>query len=291
MRILITGATGFLGQHMLPMLGAHEVFAISRSSQNKNQYPANINWIEMNLSEAFDISKLPEQMDAVIHLAQSDQYRNFPDGAADMFKVNVAAPAVLLNWAQKAGVSRFVAASSGTVYEPFTGPMTEDAKTSPPGYYGASKLAAETLALAYEGVFNVSQLRVFFLYGPGQQGMMIANVIKAVKQGETLTLPHDCDGLEFVPTFVEDVARVFVQACEEGWSGVYNVAAPHKVSFKQLIEHIGKAVGRDPKIERIKTENPVAIVPNLDKISTRIDVDSFLTLQQGLENIVALERI
>ncbi|MBL4886612.1 MAG: NAD(P)-dependent oxidoreductase, partial [Planctomycetaceae bacterium] len=172
MRILLTGITGFLGRQLAPMLGDHELFAISRGSHKSGFQPDNINWIEADLSQHLDPAILPASMDAIIHLAQSDHYRSFPDGAADMFKVNVEVPAILLAWAQKAGVSRFVAASTGTVYEPFTGAMTENSSVSPTGYYGASKLAAEALALAYQGVFDVCQLRVFFLYGPRQEGMM-----------------------------------------------------------------------------------------------------------------------
>jgi len=289
MRILITGGTGFLGRHLLPMLAGHELFVISRGAHVEGGFPDGINWIEADLGAGLDTSLLPARMDGVIHLAQSDRYRDFPGGAADMFRVNVETPARLLQWAEKAGVSSFVAASTGTVYEPFDGPMREDDFVSPRSYYGASKLAAEALALAYGGVFNVTQLRVFFLYGPGQRGMMIANIIDSIRKGKTLTLPKDNDGLEFVPTFVEDTARVFVQALEEGWNGVYNVAAPHRINFRQLLEQIGEALGRRPVIERIEAERPTPIVPSLEKIAARVDIDSFLTFRQGLEKTLAAE--
>ena len=287
MRILVTGGTGFLGRSLLPMLAEHEVFALSRGSHKTGNWPEGINWIETDPDNGLDVASLPAKMDGIIHLAQSHRYREFPDGAQDMFAINVELPATLLRWADKAGVSRFVGASTGSVYEPFSGPMVETKALSPTGYYGASKLAAETLALAYRDRFAVAQMRVFFLYGPGQQGMMMASIINNVAQGNTLSLPRNSDGLVFVPTYVEDTARVFKQACEESWSGLWNVASPHKVSLRYVMETTGRLAGRSPVIEETDAPAPTPIVPNLDKLRDKIKLDDFVSIEKGIEKTLA----
>jgi nucleoside-diphosphate-sugar epimerase len=246
-----------------------------------------VSWIDADLSQGLDPAILPAQADALIHLAQSDSYRDFPAGAADVFRVNVEAPATLMRWAVDAKVSRAVFASTGTVYEPFTGAMREDSPVFPTGYYGASKLACETLTLAYQGTMAVCQLRVFFLYGPGQETMMIARLIESVRAGGTLTLPKNSDGLVFVPTYVDDTARVFRRACEEGWTGIYNVASPQVVSFKELLDAVGRAVGKTPVVQRIDAPEPQRIVPDLQKLGAREPLGEFLTIDQGLARTLA----
>lgn len=282
MKILITGAAGFLGRSLVRQLGAHELFCISRSVDPSTSSADNVHWIEMNLSEGLDTDALPEKLDAIIHLAQSNGYRNFPKEAPDVFAVNVNLVQELCDYGVASGISSMVLASTGTVYEPFTSDMFEDAALRPTGYYGASKLAAELLSEGYSGQFNVANLRVFFLYGPGQENMLIARLIENVKAGNKLTLPKDGNGLVFVPTFVEDTARIFVQATEEAWQGAYNVASPHTVNFRELLEAIGSATGKKLDIEITDGAIPTAIIPSLDKLRTKTNVDSFLDVPTGI---------
>ena len=289
MRILVTGGSGFLGRHLLPLLGGQEVVALTRGKHAARPF-ANVQWLPMDLSRGLDVTALPARCDAIIHLAQSDQYRTFPGGAADMFRVNVEVPAALMRWAVDAGVTRAVFASSGTVYEPFTGALAETASVNPTGYYGASKLAAETLTLAYQSKLAVAQLRVFFLYGPGQTNMMISRLIDNVRSGVALTLPREGEGVRFVPTYVDDTAQIFAKACLEQWRGIWNVASPHPVSFKELATVVGEAVGRVPVFNRSDAVTPQPIVPDLTKITTRFEVAKFLDVQQGIIRTLAAVR-
>jgi nucleoside-diphosphate-sugar epimerase len=226
-------------------------------------------------------------MDAVIHLAQSDAFRNFPEGAADVLRVNVEAPSQLLHWACKAGVSRAVLASTGSVYEPYASRMDEEAAVRPAGYYPASKLAMETLSNAYASRFAVSNLRVFFLYGPGESSMLVARLIGSVEGGTEITLPPDGDGLVFTPTFVDDCARVFAKACDEAWQGVWNVASPQAVSLGALVRQIGKRVGREPNIRTVAGAAASRIVPDLGKLAQKIELGAFLDLETGLAKTIA----
>jgi UDP-glucose 4-epimerase len=282
MRILLTGATGFVGQHVASLLGGHEVFATTRGRHQSQTQTSNIEWIPGNLSEGLDTAKLPARMDAIIHLAQSDRYRDFPAGAPDVFQVNVAVPAQLLAWAKTAGVSRAVFASTGTVYEPFTGPMHEAAMVAPTGYYGASKLACETLTAPYQSAdLAVAQMRIFFVYGPGQAGSMITRIMDSVRGGQPVTLPKTGDGLVFAPTYVADTARVLVQACVEGWRGPWNLASPHAISMADFVTAIGAAAGRTPIVTRTDQAPPTPIVPDLTKLQTKVDVAAFVTPAEG----------
>jgi UDP-glucose 4-epimerase len=288
MRILVTGATGFLGRHLLPLLVEHDVFALARQPVTSTTNRSSVSWIEADLSKGIEVRSLPAKMDAIIHLAQSSRFREFPGGAQDVFAVNVSAPSTLLNWAATAGVSRAVFASSGTVYEPFVEPLREDAAVNPHGYYGASKLAAENLTLAYQTQMAVSQLRLFFLYGPSQSGMMISRLINTIRSGGAVTLPREGDGIRLSPTFVEDAASIFRQACNESWRGVWNVASPETTSFHGLAKLIGKIAGISPLITRSEASSPAPIVPDLEKLATKVDLSTFHTLEDGLKRTMAI---
>mgnify|MGYP000129678798 CR=1 FL=1 len=287
MKILVTGAGGFLGKELVNQLkGDHDLYCLARSIKPDLPQDPHIHWIEMDLSAGLDLSKLPEKIDGIVHLAQSNGYRNFPAEADDVFAVNIALTQALCNYGVKAGISRMVLASTGTVYEPFIGVMAEANAVRPSGYYGASKLAAELISEAYSAQFSVCNMRIFFLYGPGQENMLIARLIENVKKGNKVSLPKDGEGLIFVPTFVGDTASAFKSALEDAWNGVYNIASPHQISLGGLLRTISKATGKPLNLELTEASSPAPIVPDLDKIGEILNLDQFLTPEQGIRKSI-----
>src|SRR4051812_17570185 len=115
MNILITGAAGFVGSHLLAQLsGQHKLYAIARKV-SAFHHPST-DWIEHDLTLPLDWNKFPKQVDVVFHLAQSRHYREFPEQVADIFDVNVRSTVELLDYARKVGATRFIYASSGGIY-------------------------------------------------------------------------------------------------------------------------------------------------------------------------------
>lgn len=288
MKIVITGAAGFLGQELVRQLaGRHEIYCLARRVSDELPGGSGIHWIATDLSKGLDRARLPAKADAIIHLAQSNGYRHFPDGAPDVFAVNIRLVQDLCEYGLAAGITRMVLASTGTVYEPFSTAMREDDALRPTGYYGASKLAAELISGAYSGKFSVANLRVFFLYGPGQRNMLIARLIDNVKAGQKVTLPADGEGLVFVPTYVGDTASVFVRAVEDGWSGPINVASPHAISLGHLLRTISAQTGMVLNVERTEAASPGPIVPDLTRLAERIDLSAFLSPDDGIRRTLA----
>lgn len=179
MRILVTGAAGFVGSHLLDRLEeGNELFPLVRTAQDADR-----EWIVQDLSEPLDIARLPKRIDAVIHLAQSRRYREFPNGAEDMYAINVHSTFHLLEYARKAGAQSFLLASTGGIYGYSYEALVETSPANPLNFYLTSKHVAESLVGNYQAFFRTVVFRFFFAYGPGQEGMVVPTLLEKVRKG------------------------------------------------------------------------------------------------------------
>ncbi|NJL55587.1 NAD-dependent epimerase/dehydratase family protein [bacterium] len=123
-RVLVTGATGFIGSHLVEAIrDRHEVFALVR--RRPAQPLAGIHWIEQDLAHPLDYSRLPKQLDSIVHLAQSRHYRDFPDRATDIFNVNLYSTFNLLEYARAVNAQSFIFTSTGGLYGEHSSEVTE----------------------------------------------------------------------------------------------------------------------------------------------------------------------
>jgi nucleoside-diphosphate-sugar epimerase len=87
-KVLITGANGLLGRNLCSQLcRSWDVYAIVRAKPKG--FLKSINYIPLDLSRDFSYNDLPNGIDCVLHLAQSNKFKDFPEGADDVFSINV----------------------------------------------------------------------------------------------------------------------------------------------------------------------------------------------------------
>ncbi|HMI99784.1 MAG TPA: NAD(P)-dependent oxidoreductase [Gaiellaceae bacterium] len=283
MRVLVTGATGFIGRNLLAVLTAdHEVFALTRGEVPDDRQEAH--WIEEDLC-SLRAASLPAQIDAVVHLAQSRRYREFPDGAADMFAVNVESTFRLLEYARGAGAEIFVLASTGGVYGGSPAPITEDDEIDPVGFYPASKAAAETLASGYDSALATVVLRFFFVYGPGQEKMLVPSLIERVRSGDEIVIDGD-PGLRMNPIHVCDAVQAFEPALRLGRSDVFNVAGEEAVSITDLLGVIGQELGTEADVRHTDAEPPGDLVAANRKLKDVLGVTPRISLAEGIRSML-----
>jgi UDP-glucose 4-epimerase len=288
-RVLVSGATGFLGRHLVARLTErHEVLAIARRPA-----PAGLGkvaeWVLMDLSRPIDPARLPERVDAVVHLAQSERYREFPDGAEDLFAVNVASTFGLLDYARRAGASRFVHASSGSVYGASHEPLTEGSPLAPAGFYAASKAAAERLVESYAGLLHTVVLRPFFVYGPGQTGMLIPTLTERVLGRGVVEVVRD-PGMRLTPIYIEDAARACESALDLEGHQVCNLAGSEAVSVTQLVQLIGEAAGVTPQIRHLEGAPAGDFVADNARMKELLGGAPRVSLREGIGHVVAAAR-
>ena len=249
--IVITGPTGLLGKQVIQFLcSSHDVHAMVRDKSR--QVDSRVTKHVIDLSENWSADCLPDQVDIVIHLAQSDRFRDFPDGATDVFKVNIESTARLLDYASRAGCRQFIYASSGGLYGNGSQPFDENSPIVPPGqlgYYLGSKLCGEVLSQSYASQMQIIILRFFFMYGLGQKrSMLIPRLIDNIKAGNPVTLESK-EGLRINPVHVSDAASAVAAALMTEESATYNIAGPEVLSLKEIADVIAKQVRVRPVFE------------------------------------------
>ena len=114
-RILVTGASGFVGTRLVRLLARqHEVWALVRRPWQAPE--GRVHVLTQDLAADSWTADLPPRIDAVIHLAQSPHFREFPDRAADIYGVAAGTAMRLLDWASRAGATHFIVGSTGGLY-------------------------------------------------------------------------------------------------------------------------------------------------------------------------------
>lgn len=278
--VLLTGGGGLLGKKLASSIpDGWDIYSVGR---NLPQLPSITN-IELDLTDPEFCKKLPAKVDVIIHLAQSRRFREFPAGSLDVFAVNSIATLRLVDYAQRVGCKQFVYASTGGVYKPVEGALTESSQIldcDSSSIYPASKISAEMVLGAYKSIMNVAILRFFFIYGEGQEiSMLMPRIVSSVKNGDPISLAGD-NGFLFCPLYVSDAARVVSSVVDSEYSGVLNVAGPEVISLRKVCDVIGATVGREPVFKTVD-----AVPVNFVVDSSRLE-EKFGRMHHSFESVV-----
>ena len=253
-KILISGYGGLLGRNLgkLFLEKGYQVFGISHSNIFKSN--GNLTIINIDFNSDWDLSILPIDIDVVIHLAQSSNYRDFPQSAIDIFRVNLESTAKLLDFCRKTGVKKFIYASSGGIYKESNEALKENAPIfsgGQLGYYLGTKAASEILLQNYSAIFKVITLRPFFIYGPNQNpNMLMPRLFKKVLYGEKIKI-NGFEGIKINPIHVDDASMAIYNCLNINLSATFNIAGPEILSIKDICSLFGKYLEKKPIYEII----------------------------------------
>ena len=284
MKILLTGATGFIGRHLIQELArSHRIYAVTRGTAAPSEN-SNVEWIEHDLARAVPAS-FPPQVDAVVHLAQSAAYRQFPQGAQDVFAVNVQSTFALLEYARQASARSFVLASTGGVYDYSATPIDEHGAVALSAHYFRSKYAAEILMQSYSEVMSTIALRFFFVYGPGQRGMLVPRLVERIRAGKQVSIEGD-PGIAINPIHVEDAIRVVEPALRREGSEVFNVAGDEAVSIRALVDMLAELCATQARVVHVDSARNGDLVASNARMRDELGVTPSMTLRAGLRGVV-----
>ncbi|MBU0695743.1 MAG: NAD(P)-dependent oxidoreductase, partial [Bacteroidetes bacterium] len=246
-RILITGANGLLGRYALAHFkDDYEVHAIVRNKPEETI--KGVVYHTHDLKDNWSTESLPKKIDVIYHLAQSELFREFPNHALDVFNVNVTSTVKLLDYAKNAGAQKFIFTSTGGIYDRSLDAVSENSPINTFGTLGnyfATKLCSEILTHNYTNYFDVTLLRLFFMYGKGQKrSMLIPRLVDNVRLGNPIKLTRN-GGIQINPVHVSDVVKVLEKLLETSGSFTFNVAGPQTLTLKEITEIIGEKMGKE----------------------------------------------
>ena len=260
MRVLVTGGAGFIGGHSCRLLleRGHEVAAADDlSSGRRENLPAGaaLHVLDVRSSE---LAQLIDRLrpEAVLHLAaQMDVRKSVADPLFDA-SVNVLGTLNALEASRRAGVRRFVLASSGgAIYgEQDVFPATESHPRRPASPYGVSKLCGEAYLEHYARDHGISALALRYanVYGEAQNAQGEAGVVAIFAQrmlsGQEPIIYGDGEQTrDFV--HVEDVARINCAALESSAGGALNVGTGRETSVNEIARVLAQAAGWTRPVE------------------------------------------
>ena len=287
MRVLVTGATGFVASHLVPRLAVeHDVVAVGHDAARLAGGDG-VEQLELDLRDRGFAERLPE-VDAIVHLAQANV--PFPDGAGDLFAVNTASTAALLEHARLVQADAFVFASSASVYGLGNAPWREDDALRATDFYSSTKVSSERLVLSYGQQFATTIMRLVAPYGPGQRNRMIPRLVDGVREGRPITL-NPGGRPRMNPVFVDDVVDLIRVSLGSRESDVVNVAGDDAVTIRELADLIGTIVGREPQYESREGDVQGDIVCDNARMKQRLGGSELVPLRDGLSRTIAAERI
>lgn len=287
MRLLITGSSGFVGRHLISYLSQrHEIFAVS-SNQSITMPPTASKLIIQDLTQVLDLSKFPIELDGIIHLAQSNHYRGFPEYAHDIFGVNVTSTLRLLEYGRSINIRSFIFASTGGVYANASQPCREADPINLRNFYVSSKYIAEILVSNYTQFFNTVILRPFFIYGPTQQKMLIPSLLQKVINQEEIKIDGN-PGIRINPIYIDDIVRVFEPALDIKDASPINISGDERVTITELVRIMEQVTGKRAIISYTNSPHAENLIGDNSRMKSVLQVKPLISLYEGIGNMALL---
>ena len=294
MKTLITGAKGFVGQHLTEYLRYkdYELYTSSRSFGNAD--------IELDLKDYTKAKNILDnyKFDVIFHLsAQSSVHRSFQKPFNTM-EDNIISTLNLLKIVHELNLeTKVVIAGTSEIYKTSVKPMSEESAIEPRSPYTVSKLAIDyfTRVIAEHLNINVTVLRLFNHTGPGQSTEFVLSsfaqqlaMIKLDKQENVIKVGNLEVQRDF--TDVRDVVRAYDLVCKEKEYGeCYNVCSNNAYNISDLLSKLIEISNLDVKVEvdssRLRANDIPYYYGNYDKILAKHGWMPEIPIHKTLEDL------
>ncbi|MDD5108741.1 MAG: NAD(P)-dependent oxidoreductase [Candidatus Omnitrophica bacterium] len=292
-KILVTGATGFIGRHCLPLLieKGYQVHAVSFS---KNDFSCpGVRWCQVNLLNSKDTDSLVSSVRAthLLHLAWYTEHKKYWTALENHDWVRASFD--LVKSFRTQGGQRAVIAGTCAEYDWSQGRCSEDTTPLLPAtLYGncRNELRKKVEVLSKETGLSSVWARIFFAYGPAEHpNRLVSSVIASLLKGKQIPCSEGNQKRDFL--YVEDVALAFVALLESNFCGAINIGSGVPVSIKELINIISAKLGRSDLVQFGKitanTNEPELLVADVKKIQDIIGWFARYDLNHGLDKTIA----
>jgi len=302
MRLLVTGAAGFLGSHLCDRLLALDHTVVGMDNLLTGNM-ANLAHLEKHphfrlvRHDVTTFIDLPGPVDGVLHFASPASPIDYLEYPIPTLKVGALGTHNTLGLAKEKG-ARFLLASTSEVYgDPLVHPQPESYwgnvnPVGPRGVYDEAKRFAEALTMAYHRYHSLDTriVRIFNTYGPRMRpndGRVVSNFISQALRGEPLTVYGDGSQTRsfcYVDDLIEGIVRMF----ERGTDEPTNLGNPYEFTVRQLAERILALMGsRGAIVERpLPVDDPQVRQPDITRARATIGWEPRVELDDGLRRTI-----
>ena len=302
MRVLVTGAAGFLGSHLVDRFLAlgYEVLGMDNHITGS---PANLEHVSSHARFRFanqDVTRYIEvegPLDGVLHFASPASPVDYLELPIQTLKVGALGTHKALGLAL-AKQARLLLASTSEVYgDPLVHPQPESYwgnvnPVGPRGVYDEAKRFAEALTMAYHRYHDLDTriVRIFNTYGPRMRpndGRVVSNFIVQALRGEPLTIYGDGSQTRsfcYVDDLIEGIVRLF----ERGTPEPTNLGNPHEFTVRQLADRVLQLTGSKSQIVQrpLPVDDPRVRQPDISYARRTLDWEPTVRLEEGLRRTI-----
>lgn len=296
MKVLVTGALGFIGSNLTERLvrEGHEVTALDNMHTGSEENVSAIkNKIKIIKADAGDIGKTSEKFDVIFHegvYSSSPMYKENPHLTAKAIDEWVS----ILEYSRKNN-TKIVYASSSSLYNGNKPPHKEDMPIFITDFYTEGRYAMERLAKLYGELYGVCSvgLRYFSVYGPherskGKYANLITQFLWEMKAGrQPVILGDGSQTRDFI--YVDDVVEANLLALKYGKTDVFNVGTGKSISLKDMAALLARKLGVSiaPKYEPNKIRNYVQHTQaDTTKVASLLGFRARISLEDGITKLI-----
>jgi len=287
-RVLVTGASGFIGRHGLPALAARGFDVHAVSSTGRPEGP--VTWHSANLFDRDQVTRVLDEIRPthLLHFAWYTEHGKFWNSAENLPWVESSL--FLLRTFTKQGGRRAVLSGSCAEYDWRHGYCSEFATPAEAAtLYGTCKNALRTVSAKYAANAGLSLAwgRIFFLYGPGEvEKRLVPLVVRSLQEGGPVRCSHGRQYRDFLHS--QDCGDAFVALLESPVEGPVNVASGRPVAIGEVVRTIASLFpgGESIPIEfgAIPTppDDPPLLVADIRRLTNEVGWTPRFGLREGL---------